>query len=221
MTKVELISDPEIYFDYLSSDSINVLDVNLISDDVVELHYEYDKNFVEPNAKTNVVIAAFTTGYARLKLYDVLDLLQERVMYYDTDSIIFLSRPGEPEPPTGNYLGDLTSELQQGDYIQPFISGGPKNCCYKTANNKIEIKVRGITLNCDALKKVNFDVFRALVYLKAVCNVEGRVTVDIPFKITRDKHSKDIVTKRQKKNYQIVYNKRLIINDYNTIPYGY
>ena len=221
MTKVELISDPEIYFDYLSSDSINVLDVNLISDDVVELHYEYDKNFVEPNAKTNVVIAAFTTAYARLKLYGALDLLQERVLYYDTDSIIFLSGPGEPEPPTGNYLGDLTSELQQGDYIRTFISGGPKNYCYKTANNKIETKVRGITLNCTALGKVNFDVIRALVYLKAVCNVEGRVTVDIPFKITRDKHSKDIVTKRQKKDYQIVYNKRVIINDYNTIPYGY
>ena len=79
MTKVELISGPQIYFDYLASDSIDVLDVNLISD-VVELHYEYDKNFVEPNAKTNVVIAAFTTAYARLKLYDVLDLLQERVL---------------------------------------------------------------------------------------------------------------------------------------------
>ena len=39
MTKVELISDPQIYFDYLASDSIDVLDVNLISDDVVELHY--------------------------------------------------------------------------------------------------------------------------------------------------------------------------------------
>lgn len=47
MTKVELISDPQVYFDYLSSDSITVLDANLISDDVVEIHYEHDKNFVE------------------------------------------------------------------------------------------------------------------------------------------------------------------------------
>ena len=68
MTKVELISDPQIYFDHLASDSIDVLDVNLISDDVVELHYEYDKNFVESNAKTNVVMATFATAYARLKL---------------------------------------------------------------------------------------------------------------------------------------------------------
>ena len=95
------------------------------------------------------------------------------------------------------------------------------NYCYKTANNKIETKVRGITLNCTDLEKVNLYVIRVLLYLTAICNVEGRVTVDIPFKITRYKHSKDIVPKRQKKDYQIVYNKRVIINDYKTIPYGY
>jgi hypothetical protein len=78
MTKVELIKDPQVYFDYLSSDEINVLDVRFVSDEMVELRYEYNKNFVEPNAKTNVVITAFTTAYARLKLYGVLDQLQER-----------------------------------------------------------------------------------------------------------------------------------------------
>ena len=179
------------------------MDAKLISDGAVEIHYEDDKNFVEPNAKTNVVIAAFTTAYARLKLYDVLDLLQERVLYYDTDSVIFLSKPGESEPSTGNYLGDLTNELDHRDYITTFIPRGPKNYCYKTANNKIETKVRAITLNCTALKKVNFDVIRVsvirLVYLKSECNVYGRVSVDIPFKITTDKHAKNIVTKRQKR----------------------
>ena len=85
MTKVQLISDPEKYFDILSSDSINILDINLVSNEVIELHCEYDKNFVEPNAKTNMVIAAFTTtAYSRLKLYNMLDLLQECVLYYDT-----------------------------------------------------------------------------------------------------------------------------------------
>ncbi|XP_028393192.1 uncharacterized protein LOC114517603 [Dendronephthya gigantea] len=221
MTKVELISDPKVYFDYLSSDGINVLDVNLVSDNVVELHYELDENLVEPSAKTNVVIAAFTTAYARLKLYGVLDMLQERVLYYDTDSVIYLSKPGETEQPTGNYFDDLTNEIEHGDHITTFISGGPKNYCYKTFNGKIETKVRGITLNCTALKKVNFNVIRSLVYLGAECNIKGRVSVDIPFKIIRDKHSKDIVTKRQKKDYQIVYNKRVLINGYNTVPYGF
>ena len=78
---------------------------------MIEIHYKNNENFIAPNAKTNVVIAAFTIAYARLKLYDVLDMLQERVLYYDTDSVIFVSKPDDLEPPIGTYLGDLTDEL--------------------------------------------------------------------------------------------------------------
>ncbi|XP_028405262.1 uncharacterized protein LOC114527769 [Dendronephthya gigantea] len=220
MTKVELIKDPQVYFDYLTSDEINVLNVNFVSDEVIEIHHENNENFTAPNSKTNVVIAAFTTAYARLKLYDVLDQLQERALYYDTDSVIFVSKPGDPEPPTGPYLGELTDELK-GDYITTFISGGPKNYCYRTNSNKVETKIRGITLNCTARQNVNFEVIRALVYLHAKCNVAGRVSVDIPFKITRNTKTKDIETKRMKKDYRIVYDKRVIIDEYKTLPYGF
>ena len=91
MVKTEQITDPQVFFDYLTSDEINVLDADLVSDDLIEIRYKY----------TNVVIAAFTTAYARLKLYEVLDMLQERVLYYDTDSVIFVSKPDEPDPPLG------------------------------------------------------------------------------------------------------------------------
>ncbi|CAB3994981.1 uncharacterized transposon-derived [Paramuricea clavata] len=219
MAKVELIKDPQVYFDYLSLDEINVLVVRFVSDEMVELRYEYNENFVEPNARTNVVIAAFTTAYARLKLYEVLDQLQERVLYYDTDSVIFVSKPNEPEPPLGPYLGQLTNKLKEG-HITTFISGGPKNYCYKTSTNKVETKIRGITLNCTAMQKVNFDVIRSLVYLHAKCNVTGQVTVDIPLKITRNTRTKNIETKRMRKDYRIVYDKRFIVDDYKTLPYG-
>ena len=55
--------------------------------------------------KTNIFLATFTTCWARLKLYDVLDSLGERVLYYDTDSVIYVSRPGQYDPPLGDYLG--------------------------------------------------------------------------------------------------------------------
>ena len=220
MSKTELISDPQVYFDYLSSDAINVLDARLVSDETIEIQYESNENFVATDSKTNVVIAAFTTAYARLKLYDVLDMLQERVLYYDTDSVIFVSKPGEPEPPLGPYLGDLTDELN-GDHITTFISGGPKNYCYRTNTNKVETKIRGITLNCSARQKVNFNVIQALVCLHAKHNVKGQVSVDIPFKITRNAKTKNIETKRMKKDYRIVYDKRVIMVDYKTLPYGF
>ena len=71
MTKVKLVSKPEEYFDMLTSDEIEVTDASFVSDDVIELRYENKENFVEPNARTNAVIAAFTTAHARLKFYMV------------------------------------------------------------------------------------------------------------------------------------------------------
>ena len=58
----------------------------------------------------NVSIGAFTTAHARLKLYNVMDKLGDR-LYSDTDSLIFVSKDGDWEPPLGGYLGDLTDEI--------------------------------------------------------------------------------------------------------------
>ena len=220
LTKTKQIEDPQIFFDYLTSDEITVLDADLVSDEIMEIRYEYGDKFVQPDPKTNVVIAAFTTAYARLQLYDELDMLQERVLYYDTDSVIYLSQPGQPEPRLGNYIGDLTDELG-GEHITVFASGGPKNYGYKTSGGKTDIKVRGITLDCTARQKVNFESMCELVSLRAECGVTGTVTLDIPFRITRNTRTKEIQTKRMKKDYRVVYNKRVIVDGYKTLPYGY
>ena len=151
------------YLDYFSSDEFVVLDAVFVNEEMVELRYENTKNFIETNCKTNVVIAAFTTAYTRLQLYETLRTpstlrnsmkrTPSTLRNYDMDSVIFISKPGEPEPSTGRYLGELTDELN-GGHITTFISGGPKNYCYRTNDGKVEIKVRGITLNCNALQKI-------------------------------------------------------------------
>ena len=118
-------------------------------------------------------------------------------------------------------MGDLTDELGDGDYITSFVSGGPKNYAYRTKRGKTETKIRGITLDYMTSRKLNHDVIRDLVHLHVDCDTEEKVTVDIPFKITRDKKEKSIVTKRMKKDYRVVYNKRVITENYQTLPYGY
>ena len=101
MTKTELVTEPKVFFDYLDSTKYEVSDARLVNDETVEVHYTNTEEFAEQDNKTNIVIAAFTTAYARLKLYDLLDLLQERVLYYDTDSVIYVHEPGKPDPPLG------------------------------------------------------------------------------------------------------------------------
>ena len=215
-----MVKEPKRFFDLLSSAEFEVSNAYMVNEEMVEVQYKNVKEFAEQNNKVNVVIAAFTTAYARLKLYDLLDLLQERVLYYDTDSVIYVHKPGEPDPPLGNYLGDLTDELN-GDYITSFVSGGPKNYAYRTKNGKTDTKIRGITLDYTATGKLNHDVVRALVHLHVNCKTEGKVTVDIPFKITRDKKEKNIATKKMKKDYRLVYDKRVITENYETLPYGF
>ena len=216
MSKVKLVSEPKEYFDVLTSDKIEVTNASFVSDDVIEIRYENKEDFIEPNARTNVVIAAFTTAHARLKLYSVLEQLNERVVYYDTDSVIYTSKPGEENPKTGVYLGELTYELD-GDYITTFVSGGPKNYAYELSSGKTCCKIRGITLNYQTLETVNYDVMRDMI----VGEGPAKVIVDIPFKITRDTSTKQVVTKQQSKDYRIVYNKRVIVDNFNTIPYGF
>ena len=220
MTKTEIVHQPKRFIELLYSDEFEVCDARMVNDDMVEVQYKSTEEFVEQNNKVNVVIASFTTAYARLKLYNLLDLLQERVLYYDTDSVIYVHKPDKPDPPLGNYLGDLTDELN-GDYITSFVSGGPKNYAYRTKKGKTETKIRGITLDYAATGKLNHHVVRALVHLHTNCDTDAKVTVDMPFKITRDKKEKNIVTKKMKKDYRIVYNKRVITENYATLPYGY
>ena len=158
MVKTELVYEPKRLFDLLRSDEFEVCDAPLVNDDIMEVQFRNMKGFEEQNNKVNVVIAAFTTAYARLKLYDLLDLLQERVLYYDTDSVIYVHKPDKPDPPLGNYLGDLTNELDDDDYITSFISAGPKNYTYQTKKGKSDTKIRGITMDYSASQKLMYFV---------------------------------------------------------------
>ena len=221
MSKTDEVTEPKEFYAYLYSDQYIVKDAQMINDETVEIQYIEKEGFGEENKKVNIVIAAFTTAYARLKLYNLLDLLQERVLYYDTDSVVYVHEPGKPDPQLGDYLGDLIDELN-GGYITTFLSGGPKNYGYVTNTGEAILKIRGISLTYDATLTLNIGTMRELVDSYVIDgNRHEKVTINIPHKITRDKKEKNIVTKRTKKDYRVVYNKRVVKENYETVPYGY
>ena len=76
------------------------------------------------NGRVNIFMTAIIT--CRARLYESLELLQQRVLYFDTDSVIYTCKPGQPDIPLGDYLGDMTTELNDGDHIIKFTSAGPK-----------------------------------------------------------------------------------------------
>lgn len=154
------------------------------------MYYTQGDEFVSTSDKTNVVIAAFTTAQARLKLYSVFERLKMRTLYFDTDSVIFTSRSGEWVPPLGDYLGELTNELDDEDYITTFVSGGPKNYAYQTKNGKMICKVHGFTLNYRGSQKLNFSTM-----CEQVCWPNGEpIFLENPHFIKRDAKTKTIHT---------------------------
>lgn len=97
-----------------------------------------------------------TTCWARLKLYDVLDILNTRVYYYDTDSVIYVSRHGCYDPPFGDFQCELTNELDGNQYITEFLASGPKAYSFKTNKGQEIFKIRGFPLHYKNNKLINF-----------------------------------------------------------------
>jgi hypothetical protein len=126
---------------------------------------------------------------------------------------------------TGDNLGDMTSELKPSEYIEEFVSGGPKNYAYKvvdtvTGERKQVCKVRGITLNYNASHLVNFDVIRDMIL-----GEERTVKVHSDHKIKRKRKSVggvvSIVTEPKDKIYRISFFKPRRLNDETSLPFGY
>ena len=168
-------------------------------------------------------MAAFTTCHARLKLYESLDTLQEQVLYYDTDSVIYRWRPDQPSITTGDFLGDMTDEVD-GDVITEVVSGGAKNYGYTTRQGKVVCKVRGFTLNVRGSAILNFHTMKDNILSELDSPQDSRRNLNIvtPYHFQRDLEKKQIQVVRRVKQYGLVFDKRVIdVATKSSYPYGY
>ena len=142
---------------------------------------------------------------------------------------MFIYKINDYIPKTGVFLGQLTSELKTAEepdaYITKFISCGPKNYCYEvfypiSKTKKYFCKVKGLTLNFKTKYIVNFDTMKQHVdeFIKENTN---NLTQDVPqMKFKVSKYS-DIHTCYTTKKYRLVYEKRKVLTDYRTRPFGF
>ncbi|XP_078531047.1 uncharacterized protein LOC144817954 [Lissotriton helveticus] len=223
MSNTTLITDPDELFKYLFAPCYEVSSCEFIDDETAAVCWKYTKEYPTTCNNINIFIACFTTAHARLELYGVMDKLQDRCLYHDTDSVIFLSKPGDEDPPLGDYLGNLTSELDKDEYIIEYTSAGPKTYSYKTNTNKVCMKVKGITLNVSNTLKINFDSLKDLVHeYSAAADHENDKTIVVNQPcIVRSKKKWEITTQPLHKTLRVVFDKRVLTTDYKTLPYGY
>jgi len=133
-TQTTIANSEKEFYGLLTSPGTEVTNIIFPNNEVAWVSWTYTEDNVATGKNVNVAVAAYVTTQARLKLYEYLSKLGKSVLYCDTDWVIHIQNVDEPpKVDTGDYLGDLTDELEEfgsGSYIEEFVSRGTKNYAF-------------------------------------------------------------------------------------------
>jgi hypothetical protein len=75
-----------------------------------------------------------------MSFYEELFKIDGRVLYFDTDSVIFISKEKHYEPELDDFLVKFTNEI---NFIEKLVRTGPKNHGHKLSNGRTKCKIKG------------------------------------------------------------------------------
>jgi hypothetical protein len=211
-------SSDELVEYYACKEKMKKFTVDIMSDNVVRVEQTANLDYLDEvgNGTTNIWVAAFTTAWGRLRLYELLEQVGDRVLYCDTDSCVYVSRPGEHDIALGKHLGEPTDEVKAGDSITQFRSIGCKSYAYKTRLGHEDVKMKGVTLNIGNKSIVNFDSFHKLVIKET-----DKLLTQPQSTIRRNRNFKLQNIEGDCMSVQYTFDKRSVLPDYDSIPFGF
>lgn len=195
-----------------------------LSDQSLLVSYNLKAECEQMQSYVNVILAAYTSCLARIHLYKYLDLLQERCLYHDTDSVIFTCKENEECPKLGDYLGELTDELAdfgENSYISEAVFTSEKSYALriKTPGKKdsIECKVKGLNLGYANSKLVNFDCMKNMILH------DQNQQIELKNRLISRTGDSVVYSTHQSYTFKVTATKRVKIgaDRINTLPYGY
>ena len=175
----------------------NIDSINVFNDQVIEILYE---NIDTPQTKkkilSNEYVGIFTTSYGRLELLRYMNILQEKMLYADTDGFFFYGS----ELQTGNEMGDLKNE-KPNSKITEFLALQPKSYAYKyldkNENLKTIVRAKGFTLTKNNSEKLNLkSMLNLLEGTKSKIDLDDNINV-------KNKNTKIVKNLSRKKKFQI------------------
>lgn len=218
--KKTIFCDGDQLSDLLDTKMSQISTYRQLKDDLFIVSINTIPEEARPNATGNLPIGITITSHARLLLYSLLERSQGRACYNDTDSIIALV-PRNANPFSdliGNSIGQLQIETPGKEILQGLF-GGPKAYALKLVDLKTGeisyiVKIRGISLDSDASKIINFESLERLIIGKGL--KEELVTTRLNLK----RSTSGVVTVPEIKRYKTVYDKGYVLKGH-VYPHGY
>ena len=207
------------FYKIVLDDKIESLSLAFLNDSTVYASYEIKDEFVRQSYNTNIYIACFTTAWARLRLYEMIDRIGRNVCYMDTDSVVYIEDDSTKyifDKYIGDSLGEWTDELD-GKHIDFWACAQSKDYGYIKSDGKYVGKVKGFRVTAETEDKMN--------HQSRIDLIKGSViSVDINYSQFTIKNSQ-IFTKDLIKQWGFQFDKRRIIkvgeNEIDTVPYGF
>jgi hypothetical protein len=211
----------------LSSSLTTISDVYVINDDIIRIQYKEDVQNIKPTPFSNIAIASFVTSYGRIHLYEQLNVLNERLIYSDTDSCVFKTYSDEDKEyicqklHCGPGLGQLKSELKSNEYITKIISLGSKVYCYFTNLGNQKFCLTGIPYKMGSKDILTFSTMETMLN-KYYSGENDVIKITYPYNIRKNSKSGTIISSPLYKTWKTIIDKRTVdkLSD-KTYPFGY
>ena len=228
MPKTTVISDYETLSELVNRPNVDVMGSIILPNDNVVVTHRLTDDKDAGAGNTSTAIACFVTAWARLELYNLMRKVESvrpnRVCYLDTDSLIFIERDGDPEIRLGNFLGELTDEIEPGFSCRKGVFAGCKSYALQLKNSdgniKNIVKVKGLSLSSEAMQHINFDSMEQMV--SSYANGTRNQQINVPQCIFRpiSRANQTMTSRNFEKAFHVTTEKRW--NDgCETYPYGY
>jgi hypothetical protein len=215
----EYIETEKDFYRVILDDKIENLSICFLNDNIVYTNYEIKNEFLKVNYNTNIFIACYTSSWARLRLYDMLDKFGNNVCYCDTDSIVYIENEETKaiaDKCIGDSLGEWTDELN-GKYMEFWCCAQAKDYGYILDNGKQAGKVKGFRVNAETEEKMTNEQ-----RIKLIKGAIDNVNVNYNQFVIKNC---EIFTKHMVKQWGFKFDKRMIRhvseNEIDTIPYGF
>ena len=210
---MKMFSKVDDLLSFWNTTKCDIFDIITLDKSII-IFYKEDERFCKPASNLNIVLSVFTTSYARIELYKLLEKCGESILYCDTDSIITVINNFHPTYfELSSSVGGLKNELPLNTSILKFYALGPKNYAFEyvnkfTGETKVKIVNKGFSPRDVENSGINLDIVKDMAYNICEAHAENPSVEISSSKFKLYTFESKIYTIEQIRKYQSCFEKR-------------